>query len=305
MSEHLRISVVFDCNCSNFSTIHDSWTIKVLKPALPTLSDGKFTSNKLCTSILCDIYSPHNISRDFIGRYSQLTNMARQVVRRMIDIGANLTDPMYQGIYNSKRKHESDYSNVMIRAKENAVEKIIITGGNLSESQKAISLSKEYDNLYSTVGCHPTRCKEFEDHESGPEDYLKSLEDLISSSKSKVVAVGEIGLDYDRLHFCPKEIQQRYFEMQLTLAKNTRLPLFLHNRASSNDFFDILHRNRDKFQKGVVHSFDGTKEDVNKIIDLGLHIGINGCSLKTEANIEVVSNIPRELLMIETGNSTD
>lgn len=228
--------------------------------------------------------------------------MSGQCIRKLIDIGANLTDPMFRGIYNSSRKHQDDFDHMLKRARENGVETIIITGGSLTESKEALNIAQKDDNLFSTVGCHPTRCLEFMNHKEGPVAYLEELRELASKNRSKVVAIGETGLDYDRLHFCDKETQKEYFEKQIALAGETNLPLFLHNRNSTDDFVEILARNRDKFSSagGVVHSFDGSPEDLGKILDLNLYIGINGCSLKTKENLETVKLVPTEKLMIET-----
>ena len=115
------------------------------------------------------------------------------------------------------------------------------------------------------------------------------------------VAFGEIGLDYDRLFLSPKDIQLKYFEKQLDLAEELHMPLFLHSRACSEDFEGIMKARLDKFPKrGLVHSFTGTVEEMRALVDLGFHIGINGCSLKTEENLAVVKEIPLDRLQIET-----
>ncbi|XP_013789867.1 putative deoxyribonuclease TATDN1 [Limulus polyphemus] len=226
--------------------------------------------------------------------------MATSAVRqKFIDIGANLTDPMFQGIYNGSKKHVEDLHEVIKRAIANGVGKIIVTGGSLEDSKASLELAKTNDVLYTTVGCHPTRCKEFD--ESGePESYLQQLKMLVLQNKEKVVAVGECGLDYDRQQFCPKEIQQRYFEHQFDIAESTCLPMFLHCRNSASDLVTILKRNRERFSTAVVHSFDGSKEEAREFLDLGLYIGINGCSLKTSENVDVVASLPSERIMIET-----
>ncbi|TDH68272.1 hypothetical protein CCR75_009151 [Bremia lactucae] len=251
-----------------------------------------------------------------------LRNSGKKAVK-MIDIGANLTDPVFKGLYHGKQKHQSDLTGVLVRAKTFGVEKIIITGGNLSESRKALQLSlenkgKKLPGLFSTVGVHPTRCSEFESDGKDPDEYFAELLAVCKQGKEwgRVVAIGECGLDYDRLEFCDKATQLKYFEKQFQLAEVTQLPMFLHNRNSKEDFCEIIRKNRTRFPDGVVHSFSGDKEEMLKLVELrlyigqllimrlhgsyGLYAGVNGCSLKTAENLKCVKAIPLERLMIET-----
>ena len=165
---------------------------------------------------------------------------------RFIDIGANLTDRMYSGEYNGSNKHPADLQAVIARAQEAGVEKMIVTGGSLEESRQAVKLAEQHEQLVATVGCHPTRCGEFEADNNDSDAYFDGLLNLAQSNKGKVVAVGEIGLDYDRTKFCEADMQQKYFLKQLNLSEATRLPLFLHCRAAATDLVKILTEHREK-----------------------------------------------------------
>ena len=169
----------------------------------------------------------------------------------LIDIGANLLDPMFRGQYRGKQAHEDDFDLMIKRARHANVKHIMVTAGSLQESREALQLAlskPEYRGfLYSTVGVHPTRAHLFEsDDAEDAEQYLQHLIDLAKSGKQKgvVVAVGECGLDYgrssmivqydeygsiqshqcvDRLHFCDKDVQKRHFQKHFRITEETKL----------------------------------------------------------------------------------
>jgi TatD DNase family protein len=107
-------------------------------------------------------------------------------------------------------------------------------------------------------------------------EYARELAKVIEEGKGKVVAVGELGLDYDRLSFCSKDQQKRAFVQQLVGLENVKLPLFLHDRNTDGSFAKIVTEHRHRFPTGVVHSFTGSATDLQAYIDLDLYIGING-----------------------------
>lgn len=129
----------------------------------------------------------------------------------------------------------------------------------------------------------------------GPDAYLAALDDVISEglAAGKLVAYGEFGLDYDRLQFCDRDTQLLYFARQFNLASKHRLPLFMHMRAACADFVRVLGEQAcmtdGTIRGGVVHSFTGSWSEAEQILlNSRLAIGVNGCSLKTEENLEVV-----------------
>lgn len=217
---------------------------------------------------------------------------------RFIDIGANLTDPIFHGIYHGKQAHADDFDDILQRSFDGGVDRIIITGSDLKESRRALHMAQTNERLFCTAGVHPTHATSLE---HGGDKYFHDLLELFSEGKGKIVAVGECGLDYDRLHFCPADVQRRNFERQLELAQITRLPLFLHSRNATADFVEIVRRNNHKLPAGgVIHSFTDDTESLLAFLSLGFSIGINGCSLKTQENLDNLKRIPVDKLMIET-----
>jgi TatD DNase family protein len=156
---------------------------------------------------------------------------------------------------------------------------------------------------FATVGVHPCSTQDFDKYKGGPDALIKELRSLTLAAKEEghAVAFGEIGLDYDRLFLSPKDVQLKYFEVQLDLAEEMQLPLFLHSRACSEDFERIISARLHKLPKrGLVHSFTGTVPEMESLLKLGFDIGINGCSMKTQENLEAVKAVPLDRLQIET-----
>ncbi|RHZ57165.1 3'-5'-exodeoxyribonuclease [Aspergillus thermomutatus] len=223
---------------------------------------------------------------------------------RYVDIGINLGDPVFRGEYHGRQVHENDLDDIIQRARDVGCTKFMVTGSDLVESRHAVQLAQSYPGFcYATVGVHPCQAKLFDEFPGGPEKMLEELKSLALEAKDAghAVAFGEIGLDYDRLFLSAKEPQLKYFEAQLDLAVEIQLPLFLHSRAASEDFEKLLAPRLEKLpKKGLVHSFTGTMEEMKRIVALGLDVGVNGCSLKTEENLEVVKAIPLDRIQIET-----
>ena len=190
----------------------------------------------------------------------------------------------------------------------------MVTAGTLAEAQHAVAFCREWNEklgtgrLFTTVGVHPTRANEWK---SDPTSYMAGLERVLQDDAAQqapvVVAIGECGLDYDRLEFCDKHTQMECFEQHFRLAKKYKLPMFLHSRATDGDMVEVLRANAPAMVKGgVVHSFDGSTEEMEALLSIQcgegamLYIGINGCSMKTEDNLEVITRVPLARLMVET-----
>jgi TatD DNase family protein len=169
---------------------------------------------------------------------------------------------MYRGEYNGSSRHPSDLQAVLRRAADAGVDRIIVTAGSLVESRAALALARTSDHLFCTAGLHPTRCGEPSSHPGGPDAYFDELAAVLAdgATDGKCVAVGECGLDYDRLRFCDAETQKEGFERHFALASASGLPMFLHMRAAAADFVKIVAEHRGEFRGGVVHSFDGSTE---------------------------------------------
>ncbi len=184
---------------------------------------------------------------------------------------------------------------VLARAKENGVEALINIGGGegVEGNVRAVELAARYPEIFATVGIHP------HDASLVTDEVIEKLRQLIPNSK--VVAIGEVGLDYHYNHSDPV-IQRQVFRQMIQLAKEVHLPLVLHVRDAYDDLFQIL-KEEDGFQVGgVVHCFSGDLDFAKKMIAEGFKISFSGIITfkKSEALREVVKKIPTEFLMVET-----
>jgi len=205
---------------------------------------------------------------------------------QIVDIGVNLLHPSFR----------NDLEKVIRRSFSKHVKPLVVTGTSVKSSQNAIALAEKYEGLYTTCGVHP--------HESSScnSETLATLESL--ASKSKVVAIGECGLDFNRM-YSPQDVQELWFEEQLKLAIKLKKPLFLHERDAHESFLKILNKYKGQLPPAVVHCFTGTKEEVEKYLELGFYIGFTGviCNKKRGKHLrDIISSklIPLSRIMIET-----
>ena len=203
----------------------------------------------------------------------------------MIDIGVNLTDKQF----------DRDREDVIQRALEAGVHTLVLTGTDLEESIQAAALAEQFpDCCYSTAGFHPHGAKHVD------EGCIKELCRLFA--QEKVVAAGEMGLDFNR-DFSPRPVQEQVFEQQLELAVQYQLPAFCHERDAAGRFFDIAQQYRDNLSGMVVHCFTADKKALYRYLDLDLHIGITGwvCDERRGTHLHpLLKDIPANRLMIET-----
>lgn len=202
---------------------------------------------------------------------------------------------IYSGIFDTHAHYDDerfndDRAHVLLSLKDSGVCGVIDCGCDLSSSLKAIELSEKYDFVYAAVGIHP-----HEAAEAGANDFdeIKKL-----FSKEKVVAVGEIGLDY-HYDFSPREVQLTFFERQIILSKELDLPIIVHDREAHEDTMNLLKKYK---PKGVVHCFSGSAEMAKEVLKLGMYIGLGGAVTFKNARkpLEVAAIIPDDRLLLET-----
>lgn len=190
-------------------------------------------------------------------------------------------------------RFDEDRKALIESLKENKIELVINIGYDIKSSRASIDLAKEYSNIYAVVGVHP------HDAQDVPENYLEDLRGL--SKEEKVVAIGEIGLDfyYDN---SPRDIQRKVFLDQLELGRELDLPVVIHTRDANQETFEILKEAQAKGTRGVLHCYSGSAEMALEYIKLGYYISLGGPLTFKKARVpkEVAKVVPLDKLLIET-----
>lgn len=203
----------------------------------------------------------------------------------LIDVGANLTHESFR----------DDLHEVLERAAQAGVRRLIVTGTSLAASEAALDLSHAHAGvLWATAGVHPHAAAHFNEATEA------ALVQLLKNPC--VVAAGECGLDYYR-DYAPRDVQREVFARQLELASASGRPLFLHQRDAHEDFLAILKEQGSRLPVGVAHCFTNGPGELSDYVDLGLHIGITGwiCDERRAGDLRAaVRSLPLERLLLET-----
>jgi TatD DNase family protein len=197
---------------------------------------------------------------------------------------------------------DKDRAHVILRAREIGVNRFLNPGIDITTSLAAVDLADKFEEIYASVGVHPNSSLSWND------DSLDQLKQMGLSSK--VVAIGEIGLDYYR-DYAPKDLQNTVFEEQLSLASELGLPVVIHNRDATDYTLDILevwHRklvydhNELANRPGVLHSFSGDTTDARRATKINFYLGITGpITYKSSTDLrQVVLETPINNLLLET-----
>lgn len=190
-------------------------------------------------------------------------------------------------------QYNDDVEEVIERAKENGVENIVVVGFDRPTIEKAMELTEANEFIYACIGWHPVDAIDMTDED------LAWIEEL--SAHPKVVALGEMGLDY---HWdkSPKEIQKEVFRKQIRLAKKVNLPIVIHNREATSDIVEILKEEDASEVGGIMHCFSGSVETARQCVDMNFFISLGGPVTFKNAKKpkEVAAEIPLEWLLVET-----
>lgn len=202
----------------------------------------------------------------------------------MIDIGVNLD---HSSFLNDLDAFREEYQQSNVRS-------IICIASNLEEANKLVHLCQPYSDMHYTFGCHPHNASSWREQDG------KALIEAFKNDP-KAVAVGEMGLDFNRNYSTPDE-QIYAFEAQLEIANQVNKPVYLHERDAFSELTQRIAK-ADLEKQGVIHCFTGDKEQLRHYLDLGLYVGITGWLLDERRNqdlVEAVKYLPLDRLLLET-----
>lgn len=190
---------------------------------------------------------------------------------------------------------DPDREEVLQHIQQNGIKRVVNVGSSVDTSVRTVELTEKYDFIYGAAGVHPEHAEEL----CAPDAYHKLTECL---KNSKVVALGEIGLDYHYEDNPDRKIQQKVFEMQLELAVEMNKPVIIHSRDAAADTFDIMKEMQAENTGGIIHCFSYGKEMAGKYLDKGFYIGIGGVlTFKNARKLkEVAEYVPLDRIVIET-----
>lgn len=189
-------------------------------------------------------------------------------------------------------RFDGDRKALLASMPEKNVGLIVNPGCDIPSSRAAVELAGKFDFVYAAVGIHPENCADFESEQ------IEKLREL--AKEPKVVAIGEIGLDYYWAENPPKDLQQKVLRRQLLLAQELRLPVIIHDRDAHADTMAIVREFPQV--RGVFHCFAGSTEMARELIGMGWMLSFNGAATFKNARKapEVIAAVPLEKLMIET-----
>ena len=192
------------------------------------------------------------------------------------------------------KDYDADRDETIKRAKDAGVSLIVNVGFDLESCRKSLRLAEKYDIVYAAVGIHPHNALQAET------GYLGKMEKM--AAHPKVVALGEMGLDYYR-DLSPRQVQRRVFKEQMLLAKKLNMPIIVHDREAHGDIMNIL-RNEVRLgpSGGVMHCYSGSWELAKEFLKMGFYISIAGPVTYQNASKlkDVASRVPLDRLLIET-----
>lgn len=190
-------------------------------------------------------------------------------------------------------QYDSDRVEILNGLSEKNMEIVLNIGVDIASSIVTVKMADENEIIYAAVGVHPHEASELETKS------LDEIEKLLSYKK--VVAIGEIGLDY-HYDYSPREVQKKWFREQIKLAKKYNLPIIVHDREAHKDLYDIIVSEQDGTLRGVIHSYSGSVEMAKEYIKLGFYIGLGGPVTFKNAVMpkEVAKTVPLERILLET-----